>query len=194
MAQTGVFRADHGRASTLWTGFLTLLTPPHQHAIRDNKIGMHTDIHGCTQHQTRLSRASTAHTQTRHRLQNTARENEGPGCPKTPPTHTYLEGLEHARIISAINHVLAPRAARMRSCQGWVVASAACASNKGVGRPEWAGTPARTSGRSRFLAVLEDHPSPAARPGPIHGMGRAVCGPAHALRGWSRVASAKSSA
>ena len=136
---------------------------------------MHTDIHGCTQHQTRLSRASAAHTQTRHRLQNTARENEGPGCPKTPPTHTYLEGLEHARIISAINHVLAPRAARMRSCQGWVVASAACASNKGVGRPAWAGTPARTSGRFRFLAVLEGHPSPAARPGRTHprdGQGR----------------------
>ena len=38
--------------------------PPHQHTIRGNKIGMHTDIHGCTQHQTRLPRASTAHTQT----------------------------------------------------------------------------------------------------------------------------------
>ena len=162
------------------------LTPP--------KTGV-TSLHlatGVTQGVTQVFRGQC--TQTRHRLQNTARENEGPGCPKTPPTHTYLEGLEHARIISAINHVLAPRAARMRSCQGWVVASAACASNKGVGRPEWAGTPARTSGRSRFLAVLEDHPSPAARPGPIHGMGRAVCGPAHALRGWSRVASAKSSA
>jgi hypothetical protein len=132
------------------------------------------------------SRGHRPHTR-RQALRNTARENEGPGCPKTPPTHTYLESLEHARIISATNHVLAPRAARMRSCQGWVVASAACASNKGVGRPAWAGTPARTSGRSRFLAVLEGHPSPAARPGPIHGMGRAVCGQAHALRGWSHV-------
>ena len=82
----------------------------------------------------------------------------------------------------------------MRSCQVWIVASAACASNKGMDRPEWASTPARNSGRYRFLAVLEDHLSPAARPGPIHGMGRAVCGQAHALRGWSRVARARSNA
>ena len=156
---------------------------------------MHTDIHGCTQHQTRLPRASTAHTQT-STAKHCARKRRDRLSENPTPTHTYLESLEveHARIISAINHVLAPRAARMWSCQGWVVASAACASNKGVGRPVWAGTPSRTSGRPRFLAVLEGHPSPAARPGPIHGMGRAVCGQAHALGGWSHVASAKGNA
>jgi hypothetical protein len=40
-----------------------------------------------------------------------------------------------------------------------------------------------TCARTTALAVEEGPPSPAARPGPIHGMGRAVRYRAHALTG-----------
>jgi hypothetical protein len=114
-------------------------------------------------------------TQRKHFKTLCAKTKDQGGCPKASQVHTYFESLEHACIISAIDHVLAPHAARMRSCQVWIVASAACASNKGMDRPEWASTPARNSGRYRFLAVLEDHLSPAARPGPIHGRWAGPC-------------------
>ena len=41
----------------------------------------------------------------------------------------------------------------------------------------------QTCARTAALAVQESPPSPAARPGPIHGMGRAVRCQAHALAG-----------
>ena len=47
----------------------------------------------------------------------------------------------------------------------------------------WAGGGGRTFARGVALAVREGHPSPAARLGPIHGMGRAARSRAHALSG-----------
>ena len=46
-----------------------------------------------------------------------------------------------------------------------------------------AGSEAHTSAPDVALAVREDPPSPAVKPGPIHGMGRAARSRAHALSG-----------
>ena len=46
-----------------------------------------------------------------------------------------------------------------------------------------AGSEAHTSASEVVPAAQDDPPSPAARPGPIHGMGRAVRSRAHALSG-----------
>ena len=79
----------------------------------------------------RGSRGHRLHTR-KQALQNAARESGRQSCPKGPTGPTYQPCLERKRIVSALNQELAPGTARIRTCQGWTVVLAACASNKGA--------------------------------------------------------------